>query len=194
VELDHVISPEIGLAPSIGHTPGHVSVMIESEGERALITGDMTHHPYQLAHPDWSLGDDDPKAAGPPLSRLFAEWADQTILVIGTHSPPPPPATSSATAQRSGLRCEGGRPLRRCGRHHSGSRPKPDQHNRAFVASDRLSSALSLRWPVARRSGSSSKPCLLQTALDAHSIQSRPSRGLLLQASRDRLPPQCSRR
>ena len=85
VELDHVISPEIWLTPSIGHTPGHVSVMIESDGERAVITGDMTHHPCQLAHPDWSLGDDDPKAAALTRSRLFAEWADRTILVIGTH-------------------------------------------------------------------------------------------------------------
>jgi len=85
VELDHVISPEIRLTPSIGHTPGHVSVMIESEGQRAVITGDMTHHPCQLAHPDWVLGDDDPKIAALTRSRLFAEWADQPILVIGTH-------------------------------------------------------------------------------------------------------------
>jgi glyoxylase-like metal-dependent hydrolase (beta-lactamase superfamily II) len=63
--------------------------MIESEGERAVITGDMTHHPCQLAHPDWSLGDDDPNAAALTRSRLFAEWADQTILVIGTHFPAP---------------------------------------------------------------------------------------------------------
>jgi glyoxylase-like metal-dependent hydrolase (beta-lactamase superfamily II) len=28
VEMDNVISPEIRLTPSIGHTPGHVSVMI----------------------------------------------------------------------------------------------------------------------------------------------------------------------
>jgi glyoxylase-like metal-dependent hydrolase (beta-lactamase superfamily II) len=85
VELDHLISPEIRLTPSTGHTPGHVSVMIESEGQRAVITGDMTHHPCQLAHPDWTLGDNDPKAAALTRSRLFAEWADQTILVIGTH-------------------------------------------------------------------------------------------------------------
>jgi glyoxylase-like metal-dependent hydrolase (beta-lactamase superfamily II) len=85
VELDHVISPEIRLTPSTGHTPGHVSVMIESEGERAVITGDMTHHPCQLAHPDWSLGDNDPQAAALTRRSLFAEWADQTILVIGTH-------------------------------------------------------------------------------------------------------------
>src|ERR1700722_12935011 len=85
VELDHVISPEIRLTPSIGHTPGHVSVMIESEGERAVITGDMPRHPCQLAHPDWLLGDNDPATAALTRWRLFAEWADQTILVIGTH-------------------------------------------------------------------------------------------------------------
>ena len=85
VELDHVISPEIRLTPSIGHTPGHVSVMIESEGERAVITGDMTHHPCQMAHPDWSLGDDDEKVAVLTRRRLFAEWADRPTLVIGTH-------------------------------------------------------------------------------------------------------------
>ena len=85
VELDHVISPEIRLTPSIGHTPGHVSVMIESQGERAVITGDMTHHPCQMAHLDWMFGDDDPQAAALTRSRLFNEWADQTILVIGTH-------------------------------------------------------------------------------------------------------------
>ncbi len=89
VELDHVISPEIRLTPSTGHTPGHVSVLIESEGERAAITGDMTHHPCQLAHPDWVLGDNDPKAAALTRARLFAEWADQAILVIGTHFPAP---------------------------------------------------------------------------------------------------------
>jgi glyoxylase-like metal-dependent hydrolase (beta-lactamase superfamily II) len=85
VETDHVISPEVRLTPSIGHTPGHVSVMIESEGERAVITGDMTHHPCQMAHPDWTLADVDPEAAVQTRSRLFAEWADRPTLVIGTH-------------------------------------------------------------------------------------------------------------
>jgi len=89
VELDHVISPEIRLTPSIGHTPGHVSVMIASEGERAAITGDMLHHPCQIAHPDWSLGDNDSEAAAHTRWRLFAEWADQNFLVIGTHFPAP---------------------------------------------------------------------------------------------------------
>jgi glyoxylase-like metal-dependent hydrolase (beta-lactamase superfamily II) len=86
VELDHRISPEIRLVPSTGHTPGHVSVMIESEGESAVITGDMSHHPCQLAHPDWSpMFDSDREASAATRARLFAEWADKPILVIGTH-------------------------------------------------------------------------------------------------------------
>ena len=86
VELDHRVSPEIHLVPSTGHTPGHVSVMIESDGESAVITGDMSHHPCQLAHPDWSPQFDfDRAASAATRARLFAEWADKPILVIGTH-------------------------------------------------------------------------------------------------------------
>jgi len=86
VELDHRLSPEVRLIPTTGHTPGHVSVMIESEGHRAVITGDMSHHPCQMAHPEWSPRfDHDPDAAATTRARMFAEWADQPILVIGTH-------------------------------------------------------------------------------------------------------------
>lgn len=86
VELNHRISPEVRLIPTTGHTPGHVSVMIESQGQKAVITGDMSHHPCQMAHPDWSpTFDSDPKAAAATRGRMFAEWADEPILVIGTH-------------------------------------------------------------------------------------------------------------
>jgi glyoxylase-like metal-dependent hydrolase (beta-lactamase superfamily II) len=86
VEMDHRISPEIRLVPTPGHTPGHVSVMIESEGESAVITGDMIHHPCQFAHPDWkSEFDADPEAANVRRHTMFAQWADKPLLVIGTH-------------------------------------------------------------------------------------------------------------
>ncbi len=86
VALDHVISPEVRLVPTTGHTPGHVSVAITSEGQSAVITGDMSHHPCQLAHPDWSPSfDSDKQAAAVTRARMFAEWADKPILVIGTH-------------------------------------------------------------------------------------------------------------
>jgi glyoxylase-like metal-dependent hydrolase (beta-lactamase superfamily II) len=86
VEMDHVISPNIRLIPTPGHTPGHVSVMIESDGERAVITGDMTHHPCQLGHPDWTPPFDSDRDASVAMRRaMFAAWADEPILVIGTH-------------------------------------------------------------------------------------------------------------
>ena len=86
VEPDYRISPEIRLTPTHGHTPGHVSVVIESEGQRAVITGDISHHPCQMAHPEWCPDVDvDPAQAIATRRRLFAEWADQPVLVIGTH-------------------------------------------------------------------------------------------------------------
>jgi glyoxylase-like metal-dependent hydrolase (beta-lactamase superfamily II) len=86
VEMDHRISPEIRLMPTTGHTPGHVSVVIESRGERAVITGDMMHHPCQVGHPEWSPEFDSDKEASVATRRaMLKDWADQPILVIGTH-------------------------------------------------------------------------------------------------------------
>jgi glyoxylase-like metal-dependent hydrolase (beta-lactamase superfamily II) len=86
VEMDHVISPEIRLTPTTGHTPGHVSVLIDSEGERGMITGDIMHHPCQIAHPEWTTGfDTDRGAASATRLRILEEVADQPVLVIGTH-------------------------------------------------------------------------------------------------------------
>ena len=86
VEMDHVISPEIRLVPTPGHTPGHVSVRIESAGEVGLITGDMVHHPCQLAHPEWSSpSDSDPVASAVMRRSIFESTAEQPVLVIGTH-------------------------------------------------------------------------------------------------------------
>jgi glyoxylase-like metal-dependent hydrolase (beta-lactamase superfamily II) len=86
VETDHVISADIKLIPTVGHTPGHVSVMLESQEENAMITGDFMHHPCQIAHPDWTVTfDEDPEAAANCRLTLLKELADSTTLVIGTH-------------------------------------------------------------------------------------------------------------
>ena len=86
VETDHRLSDEIRLKPTPGHTPGHVSVVIQSKGETAIISGDAIHHPCQLAHPEWTLPfDTDPAGAVSTRSALLEEVADQPILFIGTH-------------------------------------------------------------------------------------------------------------
>jgi len=86
VEMNHKISPEVRLMPTTGHTPGHVSVVIESKGETAIITGDMMHHPSQIGHPEWSPSfDSDKEAARVTRKAMLKDWADKPILIIGTH-------------------------------------------------------------------------------------------------------------
>jgi glyoxylase-like metal-dependent hydrolase (beta-lactamase superfamily II) len=86
VETDHRICDEISLVPTVGHTPGHVSVRIESRGEAALITGDFMHHPCQIARPEWSSSaDSDPDQARRTRERMLGELCDRPVLVIGTH-------------------------------------------------------------------------------------------------------------
>ncbi len=86
VEMDHVLSDEIRLTPTTGHTPGHVSVAIESQGERAIITGDCLHHPCQIGHPEWSPLFDYDRKASAATRRAFVEGlAGKPVLVIGTH-------------------------------------------------------------------------------------------------------------
>jgi len=86
VEMNHRISAEISLTPTPGHTPGHVSVLIESKGQRAMITGDMLHHPCQFGHPEWSPSFDSDPVAGANMRRAVMEGvAEEPVLVIGTH-------------------------------------------------------------------------------------------------------------
>ena len=84
--MNHVVTDEVRLEGTPGHTPGHVAVRISSRGEEALITGDLTHHPVQWAEPDWTMSaDSDSKEAARTRRRLLQEHGDQPTLVIGTH-------------------------------------------------------------------------------------------------------------
>ena len=86
VETDHRIDEAVSLIPTIGHTPGHVSVRIRSRGEEALITGDFMHHPCQIAHPEWaSTADSDPEQGQRTREVMFERLAGTPVLVIGTH-------------------------------------------------------------------------------------------------------------
>jgi glyoxylase-like metal-dependent hydrolase (beta-lactamase superfamily II) len=86
VELDHRVCPEVSLEPTLGHTSGHVSVRIRSQGAEALITGDFAHHPCQLAHPEWPSNADFDKDAGVATrKRVFGALAGSEVLLIGTH-------------------------------------------------------------------------------------------------------------
>ena len=86
VEAPCELFPGLRLIPTPGHTPGHVSVEITSDGSRALVTGDSFHHPCQIARPDWAaIPDSDQTQSTATRRGVLAEVADTGVLVIGTH-------------------------------------------------------------------------------------------------------------
>lgn len=86
VEGDHQIAPGIRLEPTPGHSPGHVSVHLESEGSRAIVTGDLIHHPAQMAHPGWwTTFDSDVELARRTRLRFLEREAGSDTLIIGSH-------------------------------------------------------------------------------------------------------------
>jgi glyoxylase-like metal-dependent hydrolase (beta-lactamase superfamily II) len=86
VEVDHRISDEIWLEPTPGHTPGHVSVRLRSGGAEAVITGDLMHHPVQIAEPQWGSHFDSDVEQARKTRRAFCErYADGPVAVLGTH-------------------------------------------------------------------------------------------------------------
>ena len=86
VAMDHRVCNEIYFEPTPGHTPGHISVHIESEGKHALITGDCIHHPCQIDMIEWSSSADfDPAQAQDSRRKLLEKYCDEDILIIGTH-------------------------------------------------------------------------------------------------------------
>jgi glyoxylase-like metal-dependent hydrolase (beta-lactamase superfamily II) len=83
---DHQISEEIRLLPTPGHTPDHVSVYISSQGEQAVITGDLMHHPIQLAMPEHPATFDMDKPAGLKTRVEFVNrFRGKPVLLIGSH-------------------------------------------------------------------------------------------------------------
>src|SRR4029079_16185334 len=83
---DARLCDEITLIPTPGHSPGHMRHHIKSDGEDAVLTGDVAHHPCQTAHLEWSsTADSDPVRSVVTRRELFSRFADTPTLVIGGH-------------------------------------------------------------------------------------------------------------
>jgi glyoxylase-like metal-dependent hydrolase (beta-lactamase superfamily II) len=90
ITTDHHVTDEVSLFPTPGHTPGHVSVLIRSRGQEAVITGDMMHHPIQLIEPMRHGNFDMDKDQGARTRQAFVDrFSDKGTLVIGSHFPEP---------------------------------------------------------------------------------------------------------
>ena len=83
---DYQVTDEVSLFPTPGHTPGHVSVLIRSGGQQAVITGDMMHHPIQLIDPMRYGNFDMDQAQGARTRQAFVDrFGDSDVMIIGSH-------------------------------------------------------------------------------------------------------------
>ncbi len=83
---DVEVVPGVTFRQAAGHTPGCGYVELMSAGRRAVLAGDMIHHPLQLAMPDWSTRYCvDPGAAAAVRRRRLAEVADTDTVFVPAH-------------------------------------------------------------------------------------------------------------
>jgi glyoxylase-like metal-dependent hydrolase (beta-lactamase superfamily II) len=70
---DREVSSGVRVVHTPGHTPGHRSAVLTDGASSLLLTGDLLHLPFQIAHPDWASSHDvDPQAGS--ASRV--QWVD----------------------------------------------------------------------------------------------------------------------
>jgi len=86
----HAVTDEITLTPAPGHTPGHMTARIESQGERALLVADALLHPAQITEPGWSsMFDMDRDQQRATREALLEELEADDVLFAASHFPDP---------------------------------------------------------------------------------------------------------
>jgi glyoxylase-like metal-dependent hydrolase (beta-lactamase superfamily II) len=86
VDGDLEVAAGIRLVPTPGHTPGHASVFIESEGSELAVLGDVVVHELQVADPDLAyFNDHDPGLSATTRKEVLARLADVEMDVIVSH-------------------------------------------------------------------------------------------------------------
>ncbi|MFI0454423.1 MBL fold metallo-hydrolase [Actinomadura sp. 6N118] len=82
------LAPDVQLIRTPGHTPGHQSIMVGDD--EMLVTGDILHHPVQLADPSITyLYDEDSEAARVTRTALLARIRERGGTLATPHLPSP---------------------------------------------------------------------------------------------------------
>ena len=90
IEGEHSLTSELTTLPTPGHTPGHMSIMITSQGERGLILGDVLHNTVQVHETDWvSRADIDPEQTRITRRSLMERLEQDGTTVLSVHLPKP---------------------------------------------------------------------------------------------------------
>jgi glyoxylase-like metal-dependent hydrolase (beta-lactamase superfamily II) len=83
--------PGVSAISTYGHTPGHTVYMVESQGQRLVLWGDLMHvAAVQFAEPSVTIRfDTDSKAAAAQRKKQYADAAKQGHWVAAAHLPFP---------------------------------------------------------------------------------------------------------
>ena len=82
----YAIEDAVVVEPAPGHTPGHVVLNVEHQGERALLCGDAVHHPLQVYEPQLnSRFCELPEQARSTRRHLLEQCADSHALLFPGH-------------------------------------------------------------------------------------------------------------
>lgn len=87
IEADGEIAPGIGSLATHGHTPGHTSYVVESQGQKLIVIGDLIHvAAVQFEHPGVTIAfDSDGKDAAASRAKVFAQAAQGGALIAAAH-------------------------------------------------------------------------------------------------------------
>ena len=90
VEDNHKITSDVTVLSTPGHTPGHISLELNSKGQKGFILGDVAHSPAQAAYTDWSPSFDvDPDLARITRHKILNKLEKQGHIVSAGHFPEP---------------------------------------------------------------------------------------------------------
>ncbi len=89
--LGREIAPGLLSVPTPGHTPGHISLQLSSQGQNLFLGGDVLIHPIvSFAEPAWRWGADvDWSEAAKSRARILDMLASGQIPFLGYHLPWP---------------------------------------------------------------------------------------------------------
>lgn len=81
------IAPGVTVISTPGHTPGHISLLIDGGGDdRLFLLGDLLHGEMQLRELDWSAAFDiDAAAARKSRERMYSELVKPNTLSAANH-------------------------------------------------------------------------------------------------------------
>jgi len=80
------LTGELTVTPTPGHTPGSMSLIINSGGEKAFIMGDVFHGPAQVTETDWVFHYDmDPEIAGATRRKMLDRAESETAAIAICH-------------------------------------------------------------------------------------------------------------